>query len=343
MQYYGFPYLIPVVILFFGIVYGIHFYILGYWENIWIRAILLILVNLFEPFGFNWFKPQIIFINSYFGTSLLDFGLIVTGVAFAIFVQSEKRWLMPIALLFFYPAIAYPLDEVESPNIKIKVVETYVKQGEKWKLENQNDIVQMNFREIEKAIKEGYDMVVLPESTFPLFLNERIDILSKLLELSSEITIWTGGLLKEGNRYYNSTYLFRNGKFQIAKKVILVPFGEYIPLPDFLAKWINRIFFKGVQDFTPATKPTDFQIGSEKFRSAICYEATSEKMYIDSPKFIVAISNNGWFLPSIEPSLQRLLIQHYANIYRVTIFHSANMRGSGVVRPAKISNSLIWI
>lgn len=335
MRYYGFPYLIPLVILIFSLFYAFLFYIIGFWKNIWIRGILLISANFIEPFNFNWFKPQIIFINSHFETSIISFGLIVFGVALTIFMVKKKRrfFLFPIPFLLFFSSLAEPVDEVVNPKLKIKVVETNILQEEKWKIENQNQIVQLNINEIEKAIQDNYDMVVIPESTFPLFLNKREDILSQLLQLSNKIIIWTGGLFSENGQYYNSTYLFRNGKFEVAKKVILVPFGEYIPLPKFISHWINKIFFDGVQDFTPASQPTDFTIGEEVYRNAICYEATSQQMYQNSPKFMVAISNNGWFLPSIEPTLQKLLIQHYSNIYGVTVFHSANRKGSGVIYP----------
>ena len=56
-------------------------------------------------------------------------------------------------------------------------------------------------------------------------------------------------------------------------------------------------------------------------------------MYENPPKYMVAISNNGWFLPSIEPTLQKLLIQHFSNIYGVTVIHSSNMAGTGVIYP----------
>lgn len=217
------------------------------------------------------------------------------------------------------------------PNFKVEVVETKVKQSEKWLKRNEKSIVEMNLNKIKQAIENNASLVILPESTFPLFLNHRQKYLNQVKELSKKIAIVTGALYSENGNYYNASYFFQNGKYQIAKKVILVPFGEYIPLPKFVANWINQIFFDGVKDFTPATKPTDFNIKNEKFRNAICYEASSEEMYKNAPKFMIAISNNGWFLPSIEPTLQKLLIQHYSNIYNITVFHSANMAGTTVI------------
>jgi apolipoprotein N-acyltransferase len=334
MQYYGFSYLVPVVTVAFGVIYAFHLYFIGFYQNIWFRASTLSLVNLFEPFGFNWFKPQIIFINTPLGTSIFQFGAVVFTVAFLIYFR-ERKSLYPLAIFPIMFALNISSPDNREPSIKISVVETDIMQGEKWLKENQNSIIEMNFKKIESAIKEGYNLVVIPESTFPLFINRRPDIIKRLSKLSYKIAIWTGGLYSESGNYYNTAYLFQNGEYRIAKKVVLVPFGEYIPLPKFLANWLNEIFFGGVQDFTPATQPTDFNISGELFRSAICYEASSKELYIDSPDYMIAISNNGWFLPSIEPSLQKLLIQHYSNLNGVTVFHSANRRGTGVIYPQK--------
>jgi len=69
-----------------------------------------------------------------------------------------------------------------------------------------------------------------------------------------------------------------------------------------------------------------------KFRNAICYEATCEELYKGDIKYVIAISNNAWFLPSIEPTLQKLLMEYYARRHNVTIYHAANMSGTGIIK-----------
>ena len=126
--------------------------------------------------------------------------------------------------------------------------------------------------------------------------------------------------------------MFSNGNYEVAKKMVLVPFGEYIPLPDFAKKFINEIFFAGASDFKTATEPTDFIIKGVKFRNAICYEATRKEIYEGDVDFVIATSNNAWFYPSIEPTLQKLLIRFYARKNGSTIYHSANWRGTGIIK-----------
>jgi len=107
--------------------------------------------------------------------------------------------------------------------------------------------------------------------------------------------------------------------------MVLVPFGEYIPLPKFMQKIINDFFFNGEADFSHANNPTDFIVKGTKFRNAICYEATTDAIFKGDVKYVIAISNNGWFVPSIEPTLQNLLMKFYERKYDVTIFHSVNL------------------
>jgi apolipoprotein N-acyltransferase len=118
----------------------------------------------------------------------------------------------------------------------------------------------------------------------------------------------------------------------VAKKLVLVPFGEYIPLPDFMKKFVNDTFFAGASDFLTAKHPTDFLIKGVKFRNAICYEATCKELYVGNVQFMIAISNNAWFTPSIEPTLQKLLMEYYARKNGVTIYHAANAAGTGVIK-----------
>jgi apolipoprotein N-acyltransferase len=132
---------------------------------------------------------------------------------------------------------------------------------------------------------------------------------------------------------YNSSFFFKDGELEIADKVVLVPFGERIPLPKWAVTLINDIFFDGAEDFRGAKKVSDFEIENYTFRSAVCYEATTDRLFENSPKYMIVISNNAWFTPSIQPTLQKLLLRLYARKYETIIFHSANSGISGIITP----------
>ncbi len=292
--YYDLIYIIPFILVAIGIVYGILFYLTAIFNNIFIRIILLYSLTFINPFGFNWFKIDLPLINTYFNIYTPD---------------------------------------ITPPNIKIYTPKYNIPQDKKWDRKYLNMIINTNLKNINFAIKNNYDLVVLPETAFPLILNKEINLVNLLKNKSKQITIITGALYLHNNQYHNSTYIFQNGYLQVANKVVLVPFGEEIPLPKFLTNLINKYFFDGASDYTSAKSPTTFTIKNIKFRNAICYEATTNKIYQNlNTKYIIAISNNAWFTPSIEPTLQKLLLKYYAKKYNLYIIHSTNMSQNMIIK-----------
>ncbi len=329
-KYYGMPtWFEPLVALGFGAIYTLFFGTLALTKKVYIRAFILFGLSFLEPFGFNWMKIELLFVESYFGITKLDLALILTALALPAFFKGKYKY-APLVILVF--ALSFTHQELKLPPLKIDLVATYLGQDEKWDEANLPMIINMNLSYIDDAINEGYDVVVLPESAFPLYLNHAPKLLTYLSEKSKEISIITGALISEKGKNFNVTYHFEDGNYTIAKKMVLVPFGEYVPLPKFAQKWVSDTFFDGASDFSVASAPTDFIVKGIKFRNAICYEATKDELYLNDPKYIIATSNNGWFLPSIEPTLQRLLLKYYSKKYGTIIFHSANRAGTGIIK-----------
>ncbi|MGB3962771.1 MAG: apolipoprotein N-acyltransferase [Sulfurimonas sp.] len=328
-KYQGVGWMTPFITFGFALVYMLFFGVLALTNKVYIRAILLFGLSFVEPFDFNWMQLELVFVESYIGVFKYQFALVLVALSLPSYMSRSWRF-APLFLLLF--SLNYGYEKQKDAPLKIKLVETKILQEEKWQRENLNATIMMVYTEIRSAINQGYDLVVLPESVFPLYMNKTPLIMDVLLEFSHKITIVTGSLLYENGRNYNVSYMFQNGEYQVAKKMVLVPFGEYIPLPNFAKKIINDTFFAGASDFTGATTPTDFEIKGIKFRNAVCYEATCAELYEGEVAFMVAISNNAWFAPSIEPTLQKLLMRYYARKNGVTIYHSANSSGTGIVK-----------
>ena len=328
-EYQGVGYMTPFITIAFGFIYLLFFLPLYFTQKAWIRAILLFGLSFVEPFDWNWLQIELLFVNSYIGVYKYQLILVLMALALPSLLKGKFKYL-PFVLLL--GAINYGYPKQEDAPLKIKLVQTEVKQEDKWKRKNRRATLSMLYHDIQNAIKDGYDVIVLPESVFPFFMNRHPIVMKKLLDYSKDISIVTGSLLLEGSKHYNATYLFQDGKMSTAKKLVLVPFGEYIPLPKFAVKFINETFFAGGSDFLTAKKPTDFDIKGVKFRNAICYEATCQELYDGDVKYMVAISNNAWFAPSIEVTLQKLLMEYYARKNGVTIYHSANYKGTGIIK-----------
>ncbi len=324
-RYYNLDYLIPIVILIIGIFYGFIFFIIEkiylkiqniYLKKIFLALIFSFIIDYISPFTFDWFKIEVLFINSFFKIDKLSIFLLFLSIAFL----KETKFLSLIVIPFL---IDFKTPKKPHLPLKIYISNTHIPQAKKWKEDYLIPQIDNNFKIIKKAIKEKYDVVVLPESAFPMFLNEYSKIENYLKFLSKKITILTGALNTKNNNFYNASYLFKNEKEIVMYKHILVPFGEYIPFPFFKDE-INKIFFDGSSDYQTSKSFSTFKIKNIKFINAICYEITTEDIYKLKPKYIIAISNNGWFTPSIEPSLQEMIIKIYAKKYKKVVFHSVN-------------------
>lgn len=329
-RFTDYPLLAPLAVVFFAVGYGAIFYAVS-WLPVWGRALAIGAgFWVVEPFGFVWFKPELLLVNSYYSPHLWAL-LFVMAACLAWFYL--KGWRQIAAVPFLLLAIALPSPEAPPPPpLKIKLVQGALEQSIKWDSAYRTLHAQNALDEIDLAIAQGYELVILPEAVFPLFLNRDPGLIDALVERSARIAVIAGGLhLKAGNLPYNSTYFFSEGRWQVADKVYLVPFGEGNPLPSWMGRWINELFFEGAEDYRTAEGPTDFEINGVKFRNAVCYEGTVEAMFKNAPPYMAVLSNNGWFTPSIEPDLQRLLMRLYAKRYGVRIYHAANQSPSEII------------
>jgi apolipoprotein N-acyltransferase len=152
------------------------------------------------------------------------------------------------------------------------------------------------------------DLVVWPETAIPAFYDQvESDFLAPLRKelQASGVSLVTGipVLDREHWQYYNAIIsLDQPGAFYY--KVHLVPFGEYLPLRDWLA---------GVLSFLPVPE-ADFSAGDlhqpllqaagYPAGTSICYEvAFGEQLIHSLPQaaYLINVSNDAWFGDSLAP------------------------------------------
>lgn len=328
--YYNFGYLIPIEILGICLIYGSIFLAVSWLESIYIKAIFLLFASYVAPFGFDWLNFELIFIDTLFKPTIYTLALVLISIIIAI----KFNIYIGISLLICSLAINYNYKtESKSLPFDISLISTNISQDKIWERSTKDKIVKSNLDIIDQAISDGSRIVVLPESSFPLFLDHSEILLSVLKQKSYQIAIVAGALGTNDNKIYNSTYLFDKGEIKRLDKLILVPFGEEIPLPNFIKNLINEIFFDSAVDYSHANSVSDYEIDGVKIRNAICYEATKDELFKDNPKFMIAISNNAWFSPSTQPNLQSKLLKLKAYKYKTTIYHSINGSPSQMITP----------
>ncbi len=341
----------PIEILFIMFIYGVLFWIVSYIPEkintiftlhsslfmLILKALGLLGLSYIHPFSFDWFKPELMFIESYLGIEKWQFTLILMAMVLSIWRQ---QFAYLILILFAYqPTVKTALYAPKD----IAIVSTDTSVQDKWNEALHPRQFKALLKHIDDAIDANNTLVILPESVFPIYLNHSQKLLNALQEKAKNISIVTGGLYWDGKTPRNSTYIFNNGKITVANKVLLVPFGEANPLPDFLSDWVNKVFYDGAVDYKASSDVIDYTINNITYRNAICFEATSEKLYDKDkdgkrPKNMIILSNNGWFTPSTEPTLQKLLLQYYSKKYDTTMYHSVNMSQSYIIQKGKALN-----
>ena len=331
LRYFDMSFLIPLGVLFMGFLIGAVFYIGLFCECFLGHFVFLMILSFFMPLGFDWFVLESFLAYSYFGVDKLSFAFMIVAIWVLITFRHYGKLLGVICLVFALDMEAFREKPIVLP-FKIKIVQSEVAQDTRY--ENLEKILDSHFKAIHQAIAEGDELVILPESAFPFVLDDYVSLKRELENLSYSIVIVAGSLrverFNDTEIYYNSTYAFDKGKVSIIDKVLLVPFGEELPL--FLQPLVQK-FFSGIGGFTRGSGFGEFEIKGVKFQNAICYEGTSEKIYENYPPFVIVTSNNAWFVPSIEPILQKNLIKYYARLYGSTILHSTNFSPSYIVTP----------
>ncbi len=185
-------------------------------------------------------------------------------------------------------------------------------------------------------------LIVWPEMVFPYITNWGGESLNRLFgilkDFSGEILLG-GAELQEKKIYYNSAYLFSQGRFRsLYRKEKLFPFGEYTPM---------RRFFGFIKNFVPLKlKPSEFSPGrgTGPIRSkigdlglSICFETSysdlTRRQVQRGADLLINLTNDAWFSDSRAPELHFFLGGMRAFENGRYYVQAANYGISGVIDP----------
>jgi apolipoprotein N-acyltransferase len=76
-RYYDLSWMIPLVVLGIALVYGIIFRLIATLPHLILRAIAFGLIEYLHPFGFDWFRPALMFTDSILGDHLWQLWIIL--------------------------------------------------------------------------------------------------------------------------------------------------------------------------------------------------------------------------------------------------------------------------
>jgi apolipoprotein N-acyltransferase len=212
-------------------------------------------------------------------------------------------------------------------------------------LENHISTTKKLLSEIDSGASPVPDLIVWPESGTdidPLVPGIAADEIYDLFT-ESDIPILIGATTLNGYDAYsggsgptNTGILWtESGPGQIYSKNHLVPFGEYIPLREVLAKWITR-FDQIPNDFLPGIEPGVFNIADKQVGDVICFEvAFANHIYqtINAGAQVVVVQTNNATYGNTGQPEQQFAITRFRAIETQRAFLVASTSGiSGLIQ-----------
>ncbi len=258
---------------------------------------------------------------------------------------------LPLALLRNCPAVALlpgvtlfallalwptPPASVLTSHV-VRLVQPNAPQHQKWHPDFRWDFVRRAM--VFNAEGPRPDMIVWPETSVPQLLNHAQDTLEAVQGAAPGVPLLLGIQREEAGAYYNSAaYLGPEGGVQaLYDKAHLVPFGEYVPFGDVMARF-------GIYGFAsqagagyaagPGMQLLDLPIGAAL--PLICYEAVFPQDLRAAPArpdVLVQITNDAWFGTRSGPYQHLVQARMRAVEQGLPMLRAANTGISGLIDP----------
>jgi apolipoprotein N-acyltransferase len=297
--------------------------------------------------------PTMIQSASLGGVFLLSFILLCAASIPFVIINSKKnkeQLILPItiALLFITLPIAnyiYGTNRLNNATIRfyeqhIRIVQPNISQSLKWNERKQNDNLLKLMYLTNKPSANHNVFIVWPEAAASTFsFNEKgvRNFIKRIIPTDSYLI--AGGLRNEkSSQIWNSIFVINHDGdiVNYYDKIHLLPFGEYIPLRQFLPFNINKITY-GLSDFTPGTTVKTIKIKNlPSFRPLICYEAFFAHELLNNnnrPDIFINFINDAWFGNSPGP-YQHLDMTIFRSVeYGIPMIRAANTGISIVTDP----------
>lgn len=232
----------------------------------------------------------------------------------------------------------------EGTPLQVGLIQGNVAQEDKWNPAEARRIFTTYVAMSRDAVRRGADFVIWPESSTPFSFEE--DVRGGVVrELAREtgVPILFGSDQTVGGaepRHYNAAFLLdHDGRTAaVYRKIHLVPFGEYVPLADWLSFFPPLVqTLAGFAPFTPGDSMVMLPVGSHLVSTAICYEVVYPSLVREAveggSQLLTTITNDAWYGTSSAPYQHFALATMRAIEQGRYLARAANTGISGVVDP----------
>lgn len=288
-------------------------------------------------FGFPWCLlgysqvdfPELIQVAAFTAVHGVSFLLAFTSaglvVAFVGTTAFERRLGLTVPAILLSGAMAFGHGRLQQPlpiqgGLTVGVIQASIPQDQKWEPSLLASNIERHIALSKSAIARGARFVVWPESAVGYEIDLYPEVRRRLTDLTSKegIFLLTGNDDRErdaagvARNYVGAKVLSPEGAIELRyRKIRLVPFGEYLPVPAAVSRVLNlEKLVDSVSDFTPGTAPVTARILGLQVGVFICYEAIFPSLVRRFPEsgaeVLFNVTNDGWYGTSAAP------YQHYA-------------------------------
>ncbi len=234
--------------------------------------------------------------------------------------------------------------------LQIAVIQGNIDQDKKWIPELQAATIDTYDRLTKRALKENSSsrspsLVIWPETALPFFPNNSLfTYLTEEIVPQKNIWLLTGSPVFETQgtttaenrvRYYNSSLLISPDGTVADRydKQHLVPFGEYIPLRQFLP--LPGPLVESIGDFSPGAASHPLACQKARIGVLICFESIfpeiARQQVVNGANLLVNQTNDAWFGRSTAPRQHLSMAVLRAVETRRTLVRAANTGISAVI------------
>ncbi len=274
--------------------------------------------------------------------------------------RGRKHWIAPVAALLVLVAMgifgAVRLSQEPTrtvANVKLRIMQPNLQQDVKFNYAAKTEVMQKYLALSDRAsgpqstgVRDA-SILIWPESAFPFFLTREADVIAQIADFLPKGTVLITGSVRAPDlppgsritRAYNSIYVVdHDGSIlSVYDKLHLVPFGEYLPLQD----WMERLGFEQLTriqgGFIAGNARRTLQIpGAPQVLPLICYEIVFPGDIAagdDRPGWIVNLTNDGWFGISTGPYQHLQQARLRAIEQGLPVVRAANTGISAVIDP----------
>jgi len=245
---------------------------------------------------------------SVWGVYGLGFAVAAVSALLAAFAVSRRLWLLAAAAVLVLAVggvsaerLGRPVPPL-APTVRVALVQPNLHEEDRRTPEGARARYAAALAQGSEAARTGVDLLVFPESTFPAYWDRSPRLREDLTALARECrcTILLNDLTEgPGVRVSNAARVLTpeglaEGTY---RKVHLVPFGEYVPLPRLF--FFARRISSEIGEFTPADSPVVLRSGVLSLGIGICYEILypelSRRQTEDGANLLGTISNDSWY------------------------------------------------